>query len=77
MNIIQANKFFFMQGGAERYLLDVSAWLESQGHEVIPFSMQHPDTLETPFQKYFPSFVQTDRVTNNWQGVRTLSRMVY
>ena len=44
---------------------------------MIPFSMQHPDNLETPFQKYFPSFVQTGRVTKNWQGVRTLSRMVY
>lgn len=77
MKIIQANKFYFMQGGAERYLLDVSAWLESQGHEVIPFAMDHPDNLETPYQKYFPSFVQTGRVTANWQGVRTLSRMAY
>lgn len=77
MKIIQANKFYFMQGGAERYVLDVSAWLEFHGHEVIPFAMDHPDNLETPYQKYFPSFVQTDRVAMNWQGIRTLSRMVY
>ncbi len=66
-----------MQGGAERYLLDVSSWLASQSHEVIPFAMQHPDNLETPYQNYFPSFVQTGRVTANWQGIRTLTRMVY
>lgn len=77
MTIIQANKFYFMQGGAERYMLDVSAWLASQGHEVIPFAMDHPDNLETPYQKYFPSFVQTDHVTAHVQGVRTLSRMFY
>jgi len=58
-------------------MLDVSAWLETQGHEVIPFAMQHSDNLETPFDSSFPSFVQTERVTANWQGVRTLGRMTY
>ena len=77
MKIIQANKFYFMQGGAERYMLDVSSWLQLQGHEVIQFAMQNQDNLETGYEKYFPSFVQTGRVTKNWQGVRTLSRMVY
>lgn len=77
MKILQINKFYFMQGGAERYLLDVSAWLTGQGHEVIPFAMQHPDNLETPYEKAFPSFVHTSQVKADWQGVRTLARMAY
>ena len=48
MKIIQANKFYALKGGAERYMLELSGWLESQGHQVIPFSMQDPDNRETP-----------------------------
>jgi glycosyltransferase involved in cell wall biosynthesis len=77
MKIIQANKFYFLRGGAERYLLDLSAWLASQGHEVIPFAMQHPDNLETPYAGYFPSFVPTEKVRFNLVGLKTFGRMFY
>ncbi|PJE77269.1 hypothetical protein COV05_00250 [Candidatus Uhrbacteria bacterium CG10_big_fil_rev_8_21_14_0_10_48_16] len=77
MKIIQANKFYALKGGAERYMLELSAWLESQGHQVVPFAMQHPDNRETPFSDQFVSFVQTEKVRKNWQGLRTVGRMGY
>lgn len=77
MTIIQANKFYALKGGAERYMLELSAWLASQGHEVIPFAMQHPDNLESAYSEDFVSFVQTARVRKNWQGLRTVGRMMY
>lgn len=77
MRIIQANKYYFLQGGAERYLLDLSFALERAGHKVIPFAMKHPNNLNTPYAKYFVSEVQTERVTLDWQGMRTFGRMVY
>jgi glycosyltransferase involved in cell wall biosynthesis len=78
MKIIQANKFYALKGGAERYMLELSDWLESQGHEVIPFAMQHPDNRETPFADRFVSFVQTESVRSNpWQALRTVGRMFY
>ncbi len=77
MKIIQANKFYMMRGGAERYMFDLSAWLESQGHEVIPFAMQHPDNLPTPYAVYFPRFVQTQHVRLRLSSLRTIGRMFY
>jgi glycosyltransferase involved in cell wall biosynthesis len=77
MTIVQANKFYFLRGGAERYLFDLSAWLQSEGHTVIPFAMQHPENLPTPFAGYFPSFVQTERPRLGWEAVRTFGRMLY
>lgn len=77
MKIIQINKFYSLKGGAERYMLELSSWLESQGHRVIPFAMQHKDNLETPYADYFVSSVETEVVKRSWQGMRTLGRMTY
>lgn len=77
MKIVQAHKFYFMKGGAERYMLDVSHWLKDAGHEVIPFAMQHSDNVETPYSSFFPRFVQTQSVKSPWQGMRTLNRMMF
>jgi len=84
MKIIQANKFYYSRGGAETYMLSLSSWLEEQGHTVIPFAMKHSDNLETPFEKYFVSNVQTEFSPLSKGGLRgvalrahTFGRMVY
>ncbi len=77
MTIIQANKFYFPRWGADRYMIDVSRALAVRGHRIIPFAMNHPQNLPTPYAKYFPSFVQTERVEYGWQALRTMGRMFY
>lgn len=77
MTIIQANKFYFMRGGAERYAFDLSAWLSNRGQRVVPFAMQHSDNLSTPYARFFPTFVPTEQVRFNWDGLRTVGRMLY
>ena len=53
MKILQANKFHYVKGGAERYYLDVSQRLHERGHAVIPFAMQHPRNEPSEYAKYF------------------------
>jgi glycosyltransferase involved in cell wall biosynthesis len=77
MKIIQANKFYFQKGGAEKYMLNLSSWLEAQGNEVVPFAMSHPDSIQTPHKLFFPSFVYTEKTSLGWQGIRTMNRMLY
>ncbi|MDO8521367.1 MAG: hypothetical protein Q7S52_04585 [bacterium] len=55
---MNVNKFYYLRGGAERYFFSLTELLTSRGHEVIPFSMQHPQNLSTPYAKYFPSYVE-------------------
>jgi glycosyltransferase involved in cell wall biosynthesis len=76
MKIIQANKFYRLKGGAERYMFEVSKWLEEQGNEVVPFSMKHPDNVETPYLQYFVSYVQTQQVKVGG-AFKTAGRMFY
>jgi glycosyltransferase involved in cell wall biosynthesis len=77
MKIIQAHKFYFMKGGAERYVLDISDHLASKGNQVFPFAMKHQDNRETEYARFFPSYVNTEQVRVGWQALRTFGRMLY
>jgi len=77
MKIIQANKYYYLRGGAERYMLEISDWLTGAGHKVIPFAMTYPENLPTSFSTYFPSEVLTENVKMNVRGFHTFGRMLY
>ncbi len=77
MNIIQANKYYYMRGGAERYYFNVSELLEEHGHNVIPFAMQHKENQHSQWAKFFPSYVPTRSPALSLDGLRTFGRMIY
>ncbi|MBM3317748.1 MAG: glycosyltransferase family 4 protein [Candidatus Eisenbacteria bacterium] len=53
MTILQANKFHYVKGGAERYYLDVSRLLAGGGHTVVPFAMEDRRNEPTPYARWF------------------------
>jgi glycosyltransferase involved in cell wall biosynthesis len=53
VKILQANKFHYVKGGAERYYLDVSRLLAEHGHDVVPFSTRDARNLPTPYARWF------------------------
>lgn len=55
MKILVVNKFFYLKGGAERYLFTLSDVLKKFGHQVIFFSMQDEKNLPCEQSKYFVS----------------------
>jgi glycosyltransferase involved in cell wall biosynthesis len=57
MKILMVNSFNYLRGGGERCFFDLSSLLEAHGHEVVPFTMAHPKNLESPYDDYFPSYV--------------------
>lgn len=56
--ILVANKFYYPRGGDCIYTIDLVDLLRSHGHDVAVFAMQHPCTLQTPWNKYFPEEVK-------------------
>lgn len=56
--IIVANKFFYPRGGDCIYSIDLVNLLESKGHDVAVFAMQHPQNIDSEWSKYFPSEVK-------------------
>jgi len=85
MKILQINKFYYLKGGAERHLFELSKLLEANGHTVIPFSMQDQQNLSTPYAKYFAKSVDFDTFSftalfkffHNWDAVRQLKRLLH
>ena len=55
MKVLLVNKFFYLKGGAERYMFTLAEALKASGHEVIYFSMQDDKNLSCNQSKYFVS----------------------
>ncbi len=45
MKILMVNKFLYMNGGSETYIMKIGQQLGKQGHEVQYFGMEHPDRI--------------------------------
>jgi glycosyltransferase involved in cell wall biosynthesis len=77
LRILQANKFHFVKGGAERYYLDVSQRLAARGHTVVPFAMRHPRNETTEYERYFVEEVDYHSALNLAEKVRAGARSIY
>ena len=58
MKFLFVDKYYFIKGGAERYFFEFADVLRDKGHDVIPFSMAHPENISTPYAKYFVSEIE-------------------
>lgn len=80
MKILMIDKFYFVKGGVERYLFEVTKILEKQGHTVIPFAMQHPDNVETEYASYFVDNIDYNELNplrHPFQTLRASVRVIY
>lgn len=53
MRILLANYRYFVSGGPERYMFNISDALAARGHQVIPFSINYSRNHETPYSNFF------------------------
>ncbi len=77
MKLIFANKYYYLRGGAERYLFDLQRLLESKGHEVIPFAMRDWRDKPSRWWRYFVSPVTTEKVSISLAGLKTAGRSLF
>lgn len=82
MRIAIVNYRYFIEGGPERYLFNISDILTQHGHEVIPFSIKNSRNAATPYEKYFLDSVDDEvRFDKNTKSpskiLKSFSRMFY
>ena len=84
MKIVIANIRYFVSGGPERYLFNITEVLEKNGHTVIPFSIKHNNNRPSSFSDYFMDTVgKGDEIfaheyKKNLQTIlKVLGRMLY
>ena len=77
MKILQINTYFHIIGGAKVYFFNLGEMFEKASHEVVYFSMRHPENFQTPHDKYFVSyFPEADRL-NSLNKIKYLFRSFY
>jgi len=71
------NKFFYIKGGSETYYFALKRVLESEGHEVIDFSMQDPKNFESPYSDYFVTAVDYNGSNGVKEKIRAAVNIIY
>ncbi len=77
MKILAVNKYFFYKGGAEEVFFHTAELLRTHGHRVVPFSMDHPRNVASPYSKYFVSRVDFNEPGTVIQKLRSAARILY
>lgn len=77
MKILQVNKFFYLKGGSERYYFDLCSLLESKGHRVFHFSMQHPRNRRSEQERYFVSEIDLNSPMGFTRKIHAATRIIY
>ena len=70
--ILQINKFFYLRGGSEKYMFELSKLLASKKQTVIPFSMVDDRNQRSAYEKYFAVNVNVNKF-----GVRDILKSFY
>ncbi len=72
-----AHKFYYEKAGAEAYVFRLTRLLEQAGHTVIPFAMQHPSNLPSPYARHFVSQVEFRGRRNVFTDLGRAARVIY
>ena len=77
MKILLINKFFFSFGGTETAFFQAAKLLQEQGHEVILFSMAHPENGVSRQSPYFVSQVDFEEMCGWLDKIRGVKRILF
>ncbi|MBM3307102.1 MAG: glycosyltransferase family 4 protein [Candidatus Eisenbacteria bacterium] len=77
MTVLMCNKYYFVKGGAERYLFELSRILESKGHRVVPFAMRHERNEPSEHSEAFVSHEGFDGDGGAIGRLRAAARVIY
>lgn len=75
--LISANNYHYPRGGAEVVFLEHNRLFEAAGWDVVPFAMQHPDNLATPWSEYFVEEVELGHAYSLVEKLRKAPKTVY
>jgi glycosyltransferase involved in cell wall biosynthesis len=78
MRVLHVNKFLYRRGGAESYMLDLASRQAASGHEVEFFSTRHPENEPSPFEAFFPEYIELNPPPTSWsERTRAAARVLY
>jgi glycosyltransferase involved in cell wall biosynthesis len=84
MKILEINKFYYLRGGSERHLFELSEALTRRGHEVVTFSMKDARNRPDASSDYFVDSVDLEKMSlknifkifYNRQALHSLEKLI-
>ena len=77
MKLLVVNKFYFLSGGAERYIFELNKVLEKNGCTVIPFSMKDDRNFPSEYSHYFVSNIDFKNKLSTFDKLKSIPRILY
>jgi glycosyltransferase involved in cell wall biosynthesis len=75
--LLAINNYYYRRGGAEAVYLDHNRMFEGLGWQVVPFAMQHPANLETPWSRYFVDEIEFGEPYSLREKVVRIPKIIY
>ncbi len=75
--LLAINNYFYRRGGAESVFLDHMDLFTAAGWEVVPFAMQHPANLPSPWSGYFVSEIEYGGAGGPLTKARQAAKVVF
>ena len=63
MKVLQLDKYFYHKGGAETVFFNTIELLKANGHEVIPFCLQHAKNEDSEYASFFSNYPELSEST--------------
>lgn len=75
--LLSINNYYYPRGGAETVFLSHNRLLEADGWSVVPFSMRHPNNLESSWSEYFVEEIEHGASYSFLEKLRRVPKVVY
>lgn len=76
-SLLSINNYYYRRGGAEVLFLEHNSLFEKHGWNIAPFSMQHPNNLESEWSQYFIEELEYGSDYSLYQKIRRIPKFVY
>jgi glycosyltransferase involved in cell wall biosynthesis len=75
--LLTINNYFYPRGGSETIFFEHNRLFQNLGWEVVPFSMQHPGNLSSPWSKYFIDDLEMHGDYSLLEKLRRVPKVIY
>ncbi|WP_038366458.1 glycosyltransferase family 4 protein [Bosea sp. UNC402CLCol] len=75
--LLAINNYFYRRGGAESVFLDHIGLFTAAGWDVVPFAMQHPANLPSPWSEHFVSEIEYGGASGPLTKAKQAAKIVF
>ncbi len=76
MKILQINKYHYIKGGADSVFFNTMDLLKKNGHEVVPFSIHHPENRSSDYSDYFVDAPEIRNLEGLGEKIKGIPRFI-